>query len=490
MLLSIKEQTLFNALQEVANTIPDVTLRITGGWVRDTLMGKPNDDFDVMVDTMSGEAFARIFAKSLNCAEPVVFRANPEKSKHVETANLKFELNGMEFDVDFTMARKETYRRDSRVPDTVTMATPEEDAFRRDFTINAMFYNLRTGLVEDFTGLGRTDLFDRLIRAPGDPFVRFMEDPLRVMRAIRFCCRFDFSLECSTEVAMRQPEVQEALFHKVAVERIGDEFLTALHQSVHQEPLRVITIMKGLGILDHLVDDAIKGSIYEGKLLPWKMDQNNTHHQLNLWEHTMAACQCTRDPVLLLSLLFHDIGKRFPEVHRPNAAGTGYAGHEDHSAEIAELFFRHVKLDTLIPKVKPLIRHHMRPLHLLDSSDKALRRLLRDLEADGVDLGAYTNHILADVSGKSFALADCKEDLERTGAWFERLRKIADTPVAVPRNTCILNGNEIKKILGRTTDGPWIRDAKEWLLDLCDGEPSLTREEAMIRLKQHFGENP
>ena len=482
---TIAEEAMFSALDQVALQ-HKVELRVTGGWVRDNLLGKTSQDYDIMVDKMSGEDFAKHFAKTFRCTEPAVIRANPEKSKHVETAMLKFVLAGQVFEVDFTMARTESYRRDSRIPDKVTMATPQEDAFRRDFTVNALFYNLRTRLVEDFTGLGILDLQDKIIRAPGDPFVRFMEDPLRIFRAVRFACRFGFWVEKSTESAMYNAEVFDTLFSKVAVERMGEE----LWKSLEHDPVRVFDMHKKLGTLDRLLEDALRGTEYVGKLEPWTMAQNNLHHQLNLWDHTLGVVSGVADDrYLCLAALLHDVGKRYRPIHQPNASGTGYATHEIHSAQIAEAFLRHLKLDAAVSTVRPIIVHHMRPLGLMDASDKALRRLLRDLDADRVVLQHFMRHIHADVCAKSNSPADSKEDIAQILQFSERLEKLSREPVVVPRNTCILNGNEIMEFFGRTDAGAWIKEIKEWLLDLQDENPGLTKEAAWSLLETRHGDH-
>lgn len=143
--------------------------------------------------------------------------ANPEKSKHLETTTIKL----FDFDVDFVNLRKETYTDDSRNPQ-VEFGTAEEDALRRDATVNALFYNLNTGKVEDFTG-GLAHMSSKLIKTPLDPFQTFMDDPLRVLRLVRFASRLQFTIDPDAEKVMGDSRVLQALRLKISRERVGVE---------------------------------------------------------------------------------------------------------------------------------------------------------------------------------------------------------------------------------------------------------------------------
>jgi len=200
------------------------TLRCAGGWVRDKLLGRGSDDIDVALDDMVGAAFAERVNEHLASAGKEthsvgVIQCNPEQSKHLETARMK--VCGVW--LDLVNLRSETYAEGSRIPEA-QFGTPEQDAFRRDFTINALFYNLNEGVVEDFTQRGLEDLRAGILRTPLDPFVTFKDDPLRVLRAVRFGSRFGFELEASLVAAASDKEVREQLMHKVSKERVGTEF--------------------------------------------------------------------------------------------------------------------------------------------------------------------------------------------------------------------------------------------------------------------------
>lgn len=152
-----------------------------------------------------------------------VIKANPDKSKHLETATICIEDHW----IDFVNLRKEEYAHDSRIP-TMMFGTPLEDAERRDLTINSLFYNINEGKVEDFTKKGIEDLKNGYIRTPLDPLQTFMDDPLRILRVFRFAARYEFKIDPAISEAVHNQTVLEHLEHKVSRERIGKEVEPAL----------------------------------------------------------------------------------------------------------------------------------------------------------------------------------------------------------------------------------------------------------------------
>ncbi|GAA5814357.1 hypothetical protein MFLAVUS_007851 [Mucor flavus] len=205
--------------------LPRIVSRIAGGWVRDKLLGKECHDLDVAVNDMMGYEYANyVNAYMILQGYPVrsiaKIDSNPEKSKHLETATTKL----FDQEVDFCNLRTEIYEEGSRIPSQITFGTPEEDAYRRDITINSLFYNVNTNEVEDFTNQGIPDLIKGLIRTPLAPFETFRDDPLRVIRCIRFSSRFNFTMVPELIEAAKHPDIKDALIHKISRERIGIEF--------------------------------------------------------------------------------------------------------------------------------------------------------------------------------------------------------------------------------------------------------------------------
>eukprot|EP00727_Mastigamoeba_balamuthi_P011784 m51a1_g7228 hypothetical protein (507) ;mRNA; r:24833-27447 len=243
--LTADEEALFGLLLDVARSTGfSLSLRAAGGWVRDKLLGRPSTDIDIALEDCSGAEFAGAVARRLGKDEPAVIRANPEQSKHLETATMRVP-GGMS--VDFVNLRAEEYAdRSSRIP-TVRRGTPLEDAQRRDLTINALFYNLHTREVEDLTGRGVSDLREGLIRTPLEPLVTLEDDPLRALRAVRFSARLGFPFDDALAAASRDPRVTGALAQKISRERIGHEVALML---AGPRPGYAVAALLDLGLLD------------------------------------------------------------------------------------------------------------------------------------------------------------------------------------------------------------------------------------------------
>jgi tRNA nucleotidyltransferase (CCA-adding enzyme) len=243
-----------------------IILRFTGGWVRDKLLGIPSHDIDVAINKMTGLQFglklkeyleipgnpekyglegvattdkqnqkAGTTDKSKTVGGLHKIEANPEKSKHLETVTTRI----LGLDIDLVNLRKETYSDESRNPQ-MEFGTPEEDALRRDATVNAMFYNINTEEVEDFTGQGHDDMRKKLIRTPLEPYQTFKDDPLRVLRLIRFASRLGWTIDKKALVAMKDRDIQDALRRKISRERVGIELEKSLKGPDPHEALRLI----------------------------------------------------------------------------------------------------------------------------------------------------------------------------------------------------------------------------------------------------------
>lgn len=207
------EEEIFHVFRETlrANSL-DTVLRVAGGWVRDKILGRESHDIDIAIDNMMGMDLAGLVNAYLESSCMEVHRIgvvaqNSDKSKHLETA--KIVVCGQE--IDLVNLRSEKYAQNSRIPASVAFGTPLEDALRRDFTINALFYNLTTREVEDFTGRGLGDLRRGYIVTPLDCRETFTDDPLRILRAIRFSRRLGFALDDSIVAALSNTAITERI---------------------------------------------------------------------------------------------------------------------------------------------------------------------------------------------------------------------------------------------------------------------------------------
>jgi tRNA nucleotidyltransferase (CCA-adding enzyme) len=230
------EEQLFETLYQVAKALEEkelsiearpqvrqVQIRVAGGWVRDKILGLQTHDVDIAMDTCTGVEFANLVKSYMelhsDCHPKIgVIAANPSQSKHLETATMN--IHGM--DVDFSNLRHEQYQDDSRIPTTI-IGTPLEDAYRRDFTMNSLYYNLQTKQVEDWTRQAIQDLRQGLVATPLEAYQTFHDDPLRVLRAIRFAVRYDMKMDADLQTACRHQQIHNELHRKVSRERVGKE---------------------------------------------------------------------------------------------------------------------------------------------------------------------------------------------------------------------------------------------------------------------------
>ncbi|XP_009103224.1 CCA tRNA nucleotidyltransferase, mitochondrial [Brassica rapa] len=201
----------------------DTQLRVAGGWVRDKLLGRDSDDIDIAIDNMYGSEFLDklkeyLASRGEQVQGDTVIERNPDQSKHLETAKMRIYNQW----IDFVNLRSEEYTENSRIP-TMKFGTPKEDAYRRDLTINSLFYNINTGSIEDLTERGIDDLKSGRIVTPLPAKATFLDDPLRVLRAIRFGARFGFTLDEELKQDASSEEVRVALGEKISRERIGNE---------------------------------------------------------------------------------------------------------------------------------------------------------------------------------------------------------------------------------------------------------------------------
>ncbi|KAG0354531.1 CCA tRNA nucleotidyltransferase, mitochondrial [Podila minutissima] len=252
--LTDKESKICSVLDEVAKRYEakegkKVQLRIAGGWVRDKLLGLECHDLDIGIDRMMGYDFAVLVNEYLEehgheKRSIAKIATNPEKSKHLETATMMV----LDMPLDFVNLRSEVYDDASRIPSEITFGTPSEDAYRRDTTINALFYNIHTRSVEDFTGKGVEDLKKGLIRTPLEPFETFWQDPLRVMRCVRFAARFHFQIVDEAKQAILDPRIKDALRTKISKERIGAELDKMIDDQAGRST--AIKLIHDLGLYD------------------------------------------------------------------------------------------------------------------------------------------------------------------------------------------------------------------------------------------------
>lgn len=365
-----EEREVIHLIRSVAEAM-DAPVRIVGGFVRDRLMQKnenlmihhkPEMDF---VTTASAIELAQKISQRLQGS--VMYQYG-----HFGTARVDWQ----KWQFEFAQARKESYSSESRNPQVVP-ATFEEDMARRDFTVNALAWGI-TGdqygkLFDSFNGL--KDLQNRILRTPLDPLKTFSDDPLRLMRAVRFAAKLSFEIEPNTLEGMKRSAERIKIVHQ---ERITEEFLMLMKS---KKPSVGLQILFDTGILHFIIPELVE-------LIG--VDQKGKHGHKDVWFHTLKVLdnvsELTDDMIVRLAALFHDIAKPKTKKYSPELGWTFY-GHEVLGAKMILRIFQRLKIPTNIAKkVSQITALHMRPVALVQEgvTDSAVRRL-RVSAADDIE---------------------------------------------------------------------------------------------------------
>ena len=378
-LAEILDQDIFHQISEAADRL-GLECYVVGGYVRDIFLERPSNDIDVVV-VGSGISVAKELKRMLG------HKAHLSVFKNFGTAQVKFH----DTEVEFVGARKESYSHDSRKP-IVEDGTLEDDQNRRDFTINAMAICLNKSrfgeLVDPFNGLA--DLEDGIIATPLEPGITFSDDPLRMMRCIRFATQLNFQIEDETFEALERMADRIKI---VSGERIEVE-LNKIIMSPH--PSKGFVDLQRSGLLNIILPELAALDIVEQK--NGRAHKNNFYHTLEVLENVVA-----HEGALWLrwAALLHDIGKTKTKRWEPSIGWT-FHNHNYMGAKMVPEIFRRLKLPmgAEMKYVQKLVDLHMRPQVIADSevTDSAVRRLLNDAGDDIDDLMTLCE---ADITSKN-----------------------------------------------------------------------------------------
>ena len=439
----IDERELLALLKRAAAGL-GVTAYIVGGYVRDKLLGRPHANPDVVVEDGDALELARRFAELAGAPPPVTF-------ERFGTAQVT--LTGRL--VEFVTARTESYAPDSRKPD-VRRATLDEDLLRRDFTINTLLIDLE-GHIHDRLG-GRKDLEAKVLRTPTDPNQTFTDDPLRMLRGIRFAADLGFDLAPELVPAMRKLRSRVAP-PVISVERVSDELRKML---ASPRPKRALELLDDAGLLEVVLPEiaACKGVAQSG----W--------HTHDVFGHTLLAVEATPPDLLLrVAALFHDVGK--PST----AKGDGtFLGHEEVGATIARQALERLRFSQKeIDVVTGLIRLHLRPVfYSSEWTDGAVRRLARDA---GPLLDRLMALARADIAASAYPDREKLDDLQH------RLDEVSREEPS--RLAPLISGEEIMRIRA-IGPGPEVGRIKQKLEGLVlDGDLAPEPDAVTNYLSEH-----
>lgn len=420
-LAEILDKDIFHKISEAADSL-QLECYVVGGYVRDLFLERPSNDIDVVV-VGSGIQVASELKKMLGK------KAHLSVFRNFGTAQVKYK----DTEVEFVGARKESYQHDSRKP-IVEDGTLEDDQNRRDFTINALAVCLnkdRFGeLVDPFDGV--YDMEDGIIATPLDPDVTFSDDPLRMMRCVRFATQLNFQIE---------PETYEALSRNadrlkiISGERIADEFNKIM---LSKHPSSGFYYLKDTGLLELIMPELCAMD---------KVETRNGRAHKNNYDHTMEVlenvCKHSDNLWLRWAALLHDIGK--PKSKRwDNQIGWTFHNHNNIGAKMIPSMFRRMKLpmDAKMKYVQKLVELHMRPIVIADEevTDSAVRRLMNDAGDDIDDLMTLCE---ADITSKNMQRK--QKFLDNFRIVREKLKDLQERDYKRLLQPCI-DGNEIMEI--------------------------------------------
>ncbi|GCE26241.1 CCA tRNA nucleotidyltransferase [Dictyobacter alpinus] len=432
-------------------------LYMVGGTVRDDLLlrGQASDG-DLATDARPDE-IKRLVAPTHPTAVVLV-------GERFGTVRLHYD----DSIIEITTFRSERYNPDSRKPEVCFGDSLEEDLARRDFTINALARDPLSDRIHDLFN-GRRDLEDHILRAVGDePDKRFGEDPLRLLRAVRFAAQLDFEIEAETRAAIVR---QASTLQKISRERIRDE-MNKLLLSPH--PTKGLDLLVELGLMEWIIPEVLELKGVSQKATVGKSTKDIYAHVLRVVERSSAR------PVTRWGALLHDIAK--PRTKSVEDNKIHFFGHEDVGAYMARDILKRLHFDReFIYHVSQVVKLHMRAnAYTSDWTDGAVRRLMLD---SGDVLPDLLDLSRADIT--SYRMDKVNRAAARVQELAERCQHLREEAERVPIKSP-LDGNELMEMFGRGP-GPWLRPLKDHLLGLViDGELASDDKETATNIARQM----
>ena len=433
-------------VKRIIKTIEDAGYEAyaVGGCVRDSILGREPDDWDITTSASPHQVKA-------------LFRRTVDTGIRHGTVTVMVDREGFEV----TTYRIDGEYEDGRHPKEVVFTKElEEDLRRRDFTVNAMAYNDRRGLVDVFGGM--EDIGKRLIRCVGSPQERFGEDALRLMRAVRFSAQLGYAIEGKTAAAMKS---LAGNLGKISAERIRTE-LVKLLVSPHPDYLRICYETGITAVVLPEFDRCMETA------------QNNPHHCYTVGEHILHSLRYVReDKVLRLAMLLHDIGK--PETKTTDGEGTDhFHGHGPVGERMAERILRRLKFDNdTIDTVGKLVKYHD---YDVEPAPRCVRRAIHKTGEDIFPLLFDVKR--ADIMAQgTYLRAEKEEKLERVKAVYGDIVKAGD---CVSLKTLAVSGKDLME--AGMKPGKEMGEMLQKLLEAVLEEPGKNTKEELLKLYEYF----
>lgn len=419
-----------------------------GGFVRDIILHRYPNDLDIMVEgENAGIEFSKIVAKTLNIHPPVTF-------EQFATSKLNIE----DKEIEFIMPRKEYYNNNSRNPKT-GIGTLEQDALRRDFTVNALFLRLNDFKLLDLTKMGLQDIKDKIIRVTDESAsdVIFKQDPLRILRAVRQSMQLNFKIEPKTYQSMKNNVKRIGI---VSPERIRDELNKML---MLDNPSKAFDMLDDISLLKIILPE-LKAT--------QNIEQPKQYHNKDVFGHIMDVIDKIKPDLLLrITALLHDIGK--PDTKSEINGKISFIEHEKKGSILAKKILLRLKYPVeFIKQVRFLIENHMYP-KMYESAwkDSSVRKF------------AYRFNDCLDKI-EQLNIADSKEYNKEL---FDRVRKLEQENMLIPKED-LFNGNELIKIFNKPA-GKWIGEVKQYIKNLQIENPNISRETVIKKIKNLLKDN-
>ncbi len=416
--------------------------------MRDTLLGQTASDWDIATDALPAELM-RLFP-----------RAIPTGLQH---GTITVVRGGEHYEI--TTLRGDSTYSDGRHPDAVCFVDDiARDLARRDFTVNALAVDPRSGVIVDPFG-GQSDLQQKVLRAVGDPVERFREDGLRVLRAARFVATLGFDLDPPTRAAIA-PTL--STYSKVSAERIRDEWVKTMKAP---RPSRAFEVMRETGMLAITCPELLEGV---------GMDQN-AWHSFDVWEHGMACLDaCVGDPILRMGALLHDVGKPRTRAHNTKTQDWTFYEHDRVGAEMVEPICTRLRFSNdERERITALVRHHL--FHYDGWSDAAVRRWIKRVGQHRLDDLYALNE--ADLRGKHSTWDPAQlGPLEALRAHVARV--LAEGAALTTRDLAV-DGKVLMQELA-LPPGRIIGEVLEALLDHVLAEPGVNERVQLVALARAF----